>query len=52
MYVLLERNKRYLTKQQYRTIKGQIKAGDLDGARRGLLRLLEKKNGKNNQCNK
>ena len=30
-----------LTKQQYRTIKGQILAGDPDGAMRGLRRLLE-----------
>lgn len=43
MYVLLERSKKYLTLQQYRTIKGQIKAGDIEGARVGLLRMLNKK---------
>lgn len=29
-----------LTKQQYRTLKGQILAGDPDGAMKGLKRLL------------
>lgn len=29
-----------LTKQQYRTLKGQILAGDSDGAMKGLRRLL------------
>lgn len=31
-----------LTKQQYKTLKGQILAGDSDGAMKGLKRLLEK----------
>lgn len=29
-----------LTKQQYRTLKGQILAGDGEGAMKGLRRLL------------
>lgn len=29
-----------LTKQQYRTLKGQILAGDSDGAMKGLRKLL------------
>ena len=29
-----------LTKQQYRTLKGQIIAGDSDGAMRGLMTIL------------
>lgn len=29
-----------LTKQQYKTLKGQILAGDSDGAMKGLRRLL------------
>lgn len=33
---------RKLTKQQYRTIKGQINSGDLLGAEKGLNRLLQK----------
>ena len=31
-----------LTKQQYRTLKGQILAGDSDGAMRGLQKILGK----------
>ena len=37
----LYRQKR-LTKQQYRTLRGQINAGDLLGAEKGLNRLLQK----------
>lgn len=29
-----------LTRQQYKTVKGQALAGDIDGALRGLRRLL------------
>lgn len=36
-------NKGILTYQQYRTLKGQIRAGDLDGFNRGLNRLIAKK---------
>lgn len=32
-----------LSKQQYRTLKGQILAGDSEGAMKGLKKLLEKK---------
>lgn len=35
----LERCKHLLTKQQYRTIKGQLRAGDTAGAMRGLIKL-------------
>nr|DAR54799.1 MAG TPA: hypothetical protein [Caudoviricetes sp.] len=42
----LKKNKDLLTKQQYRTIKGQIIAGDKKGAMVGLEKLLKK--GKNN----
>ena len=31
--------KRSLTRQQYKTLKGQILAGDADGAMRGLAKL-------------
>ena len=31
-----------LTKQQYRTLRGQIFAGDADGAMRGLKKILER----------
>lgn len=33
-----------LTRQQYRTLKGQIKAGDIEGAAKGLEKLLEASN--------
>lgn len=42
---LLIRLKSYrnrLTAQQYRTIKGQILAGDSEGARKGLRKLLKR----------
>lgn len=29
-----------ITKQQYRTLKGQILSGDIDGAMRGLQKIL------------
>ena len=35
--------KRYLTSQEFKTMKGQALAGDVDGARRGLNRLLKRK---------
>ena len=42
MWKLLKESRKYLTKQQYRTIKGQMIAGDVEGARKGLYRLLRK----------
>ena len=33
-------NKRRLSRQQYKTLKGQILAGDSDGALKGLQRIL------------
>ena len=38
LYKLIKKYKNTLTKQQYLTIKGQIKKGDLIGAYKGLLR--------------
>ena len=37
LYKLLKKTK--LTKQQYKTIKGQIKKGDLQGAYKGIMRI-------------
>ena len=37
----LKKKKPELTVQQYRTIKGQILAGDEDGAIRGIDRVME-----------
>ena len=34
--------KRMLTRQQYKTLKGQILAGDADGAMRGLTKLTSR----------
>ena len=34
---------KYLSKQEFSTMKGQALAGDVEGARRGLNRLLRKK---------
>lgn len=42
MWKLLKDSKAYLTRQQYKTIKGQIIAGDIDGAQKGLQRLMRK----------
>ena len=42
MWKILKTSKPYLTKQQYRTIKGQIVAGDTEGAIKRLRRLLKK----------
>ena len=33
--------KRFLSRQQYKTIKGQILAGDTDGAMRGLEKIIK-----------
>ena len=35
--------KRYLTTQQYKTIKGQMMAGDFTGANKGLDKLLKRR---------
>lgn len=39
----LYENKNVLTYQQYRTFKGQIKAGDIEGFNKGLDRILREK---------
>lgn len=41
----LKANHRNLTRQQYRTIKGQAFAGDIKGAEKGLYKLLERRCG-------
>ncbi|WP_166667347.1 hypothetical protein [Hypnocyclicus thermotrophus] len=41
----LKNNKSNLTYQQFRTIKGQAFAGDIEGARKGLFKLLERRCG-------
>lgn len=39
---MLKAHKQHLTKQQFKTIKGQALAGDIEGARKGLNKLAER----------
>ena len=41
----LKVNKGNLTRQQFRTIKGQAFAGDIKGAEKGLYKLLKRRCG-------
>ena len=43
-FELLKKWQRHLTKQEYKTLKGQIKAGDIPGFKKGLSNLLRRKN--------
>ena len=40
VYTLLKRFKTYFTKQEYLTIKGQIKSGDFKGAYKGIIKRM------------
>lgn len=40
---LLDKNKHKLIPQQYKTLRGQVLAGDIDGAIKGFHRLLRKR---------
>lgn len=40
--MLIRENKNNLTPQQMRTLKGQCRAGDIDGAMKGLHRILRR----------
>ena len=42
-FILLNEYKRRLTKQQYKTLKGQIIKGDLEGFRKGLFNIVKLK---------
>ena len=42
LYKMLKHYKQMLTKQQYLTIKGQIRKGDLEGAYKGICRLRKR----------
>lgn len=39
---LIKAHRDKLTRQQLRTLKGQCKAGDIDGALKGLHRILKR----------
>lgn len=43
IYRLLKDSRGFLTPQQYRTLKGQVTAGDITGAVKGLERLRNKR---------
>jgi len=38
----LNQNKNILTKQQYKTLRGQAVAGDIVGANKGLIKILQR----------
>ena len=42
-FKLLKKYRYEITKQQYKTFKGQILAGDIDGFRKGLFKLIKNK---------
>lgn len=42
---MLKINKENLTRQQYKTVRGQALSGDLEGARKGLAKLLKRRCG-------
>lgn len=48
IYKMLKESQKHLTPQQYRTLKGQVIAGDTDGALKGLRKLLRKNGGDKN----
>lgn len=48
-YYFLKSKKRYLTKEQFYTIKGQIFAGDSEDAVKGIKRILARKKGVSNK---
>lgn len=41
VYWMLKKHRKELTRQQFRTLKGQIFTGDADGAMRGLERMMK-----------
>ena len=43
--LILKKYRRFLTRQQVTTLKGQIMNGDFDGFRKGLDNLLNRKVG-------
>ncbi|MDD2980933.1 MAG: hypothetical protein PHN80_13335 [Hespellia sp.] len=42
---ILKDNKENLTRQQYKTVRGQALSGNLEGARKGLAKLLKRRCG-------
>ena len=42
----------YLNWQQYKTLRGQVLAGDPDAAMKGLKRILQRREGEMGECTK
>lgn len=40
--ILLNQYGKYITKQQYKTFKGQILNGDIEGFRKGLFKVKQR----------
>lgn len=40
-FILLKEYKNKLNKQQYKTLKGQILKGDIEGFRKGLFKIVK-----------
>ncbi len=47
---LLRMNKKHLTRQEYKTLRGQIIAGDDLGAMKGLHKILHQKEAPQNEA--
>ena len=39
----LNNNRPHMTKQQYKTIKGQAKAGQINAARKGMKKMMRRR---------
>ena len=42
-YKILAKYRGFLTKQEIRTLRGQIKAGDVEAAKKGLEKLIKRR---------
>ena len=41
-FMILKRNRKYLTSSQYKLLKGQLIAGDKKGAMKGLYKIINR----------
>lgn len=46
MFSLLNKHRSQLTKQEFKTLKGQVIAGDYKGAKKGLKKILKRNENK------
>lgn len=44
--IRLKNNRHLLTERQYRTLRGQVLAGDTDGAMKGMHKLIARRTGR------